>query len=130
MRTIGERIRDERKRAGLTQKQLGEKLGLSAQSIAQWENDLRKPKSGTLKKIAYALDTNIWNLYGDLAPDDFMNGYISGLDDEQYLHGRDHYSFSETELELIDFFSKLNEEGQQKAVERVGELAEIPKYQK
>ena len=31
---------------------------------------------------------------------------------------------------LVAAFSLLNEEGQQKAVERVEELTEIPKYQK
>lgn len=54
--TIGQKIKATRKNAGLTQKELAQKMGLSFQSIAQWENDLRKPKIETLKKIAAALE--------------------------------------------------------------------------
>lgn len=51
-----ERIKYERKRAGLTQKQLAEKLGTSPQNLAQYENGKRNPKMGTLQKIADALN--------------------------------------------------------------------------
>lgn len=54
--TTGQRIQQARKKAGLSQKQLGEKLGLSASMIGQWENDLRNPKRETLVKIAHALE--------------------------------------------------------------------------
>lgn len=57
--TIGQKIKATRKNAGLTQKELAQKMGLSFQSIAQWENDLRKPKIETLKKIAVALECPI-----------------------------------------------------------------------
>lgn len=57
--TIGQKIKAIRKNAGLTQKELAQKMGLSFQSIAQWENDLRKPKIETLKKIADALECPI-----------------------------------------------------------------------
>lgn len=67
--TTGQRIRAARKAAGMTQKELGEKMGLSFQSIAQWENDLRKPKYDTLKRIAAALGVN-WD---SLAEEDDPN---------------------------------------------------------
>ena len=44
--------------------------------------------------------------------------------------GEEGYAFSEKEMELVKAFSQLNPDGQNKAVERVEELAEIPKYQK
>ncbi len=62
--TTGQRIKAARKKAGMTQKELGEKLGLSFQSIAQWENDLRNPKYDTLQRIAAALGVE-WT---DLVP--------------------------------------------------------------
>ena len=52
---IGERIKLSRKKAGLTQKELGELLNVSAAMIAQYENNLRNPKFETLDKIANAL---------------------------------------------------------------------------
>lgn len=60
--TVGERIKAARKQAGLTQKELAERLGLSFQAIAQWENNLRKPKLETLQKIAAALEVPIYEL--------------------------------------------------------------------
>ena len=56
--SIGKNIRTARKAAGLTQKELAQKLGLSFQSVAQWENDLRNPKFETIQKIADALGVN------------------------------------------------------------------------
>lgn len=57
--TLGEIIRDTRKKAGLTQKQLADKLGVSAVNISQLENGAREPKLETLGKIALALDTTV-----------------------------------------------------------------------
>lgn len=60
--STGQNIKNARKKAGLTQKELAQKLGLSFQSIAQWENDLRNPKIETIKKIADALNVDWYNL--------------------------------------------------------------------
>lgn len=57
--SMGQQIKAMRELRGLTQKELGQKLGLSFQAVAQWENDLRNPKFETLQKIAEALETPI-----------------------------------------------------------------------
>lgn len=62
---IGEKIKHSRKTAGLTQKELGESLGVSAAMIAQYESGKRKPKLETLDKIATALGIDLWGLYDD-----------------------------------------------------------------
>lgn len=62
--TVGERIQIARKNAGLTQKELGAKLGVSYQGIAQWENNMRNPKIGSLQRIAAALDIPVGELLG------------------------------------------------------------------
>ena len=54
--TTGKRIQKARKEKGLTQKELGDKLGVSASMVAQYENDLRNPKIETAEKIAHVLD--------------------------------------------------------------------------
>ena len=128
--TIGESLKAARKNAGLTQKELGERVGLSYQSIAQWENDLRKPKPETLQKLAKALNVSIWSLAASDSKMDFLYGYLSGIEDERFERAVFNYTYSVVEQRLIDFFAELNEDGQQKAIERVAELAEIPKYQK
>lgn len=74
--TTGQRIQRARKKAGLSQRQLGEKLGLSASMIGQWENDLRNPKVETLQRIAKALNTHIFDLTGIGQMLDEFNGII------------------------------------------------------
>lgn len=63
--TTGQRIKAARKQAGMTQKALGEVLGISYQTVAQWENDLRNPKQETLLKIAKALGVHLRDLVDD-----------------------------------------------------------------
>lgn len=63
MEKIGKSIKAARKAAGLTQKELAQKLGISFQSVAQWENDLRRPKFETIQKIADALGVD-WMDFG------------------------------------------------------------------
>ena len=62
--TTGQRIKAARKNAKMTQKELGQKLGISFQSIAQWENNLRNPKIETLQRIADALGVSVDYLLG------------------------------------------------------------------
>lgn len=57
--SMGDQIRAMRQIRGLTQKELAEKLGISAVGVAQWENGLRCPKIETLKRIADALEMPI-----------------------------------------------------------------------
>ena len=52
---LGERMRRIRTALGLTQGELGEKIGLSADRVQKYENGFRKPKADMLRKIADAL---------------------------------------------------------------------------
>lgn len=127
--TTGQRIKAARKAVGITQKELGEKLGLSFQSIAQWENDLRKPKKETLWRIAKALNISLSLLLTKDEMEIFDSGVSEGQDAADWvLRELEGYSFSKTEHFLISAFRELNDCGQQKAVERVEELTEIPRY--
>ena len=50
--TIGKRISENRKRLGLTQDALAEKLGVTAQAVSKWENDQSCPDITMLPKLA------------------------------------------------------------------------------
>ena len=63
--TVGERIRAARKQAGLTQRELGDRLGIQYQSIAQWETSRRIPKYENIKKIADVLQVPVESLIHD-----------------------------------------------------------------
>ena len=62
--TTGERIKKFRIAKGLTQKELGEMVGLSDDRIRHYELNDRKPKKEVLKKIADSLGVNIGCLMG------------------------------------------------------------------
>lgn len=51
----GKRIRTARIASGLTQKELAQKLGVSAALVGQYETGIRNPKIDTLNRIAEAL---------------------------------------------------------------------------
>ena len=65
---MGKLIRYARKSAGLTQKELSQKIGTTFQTVAQWENGLRNPKIGVLRKIANACGVPLGYFIPDLEP--------------------------------------------------------------
>lgn len=66
--TIGKRIAQNRKRLGLTQDQLAEKLGVTAQAVSKWENDQSCPDIATLPKLAEIFGVSTDSLLGRDAP--------------------------------------------------------------
>lgn len=59
---IGDRIKEARKTAGLTQTQLAEKIGVATITIRQYELGKRQPRIEQLRKIASALGLYISDL--------------------------------------------------------------------
>ena len=53
--TTGQKIREARKKAGITQQQLAEKIGIPYQSVSRWERDEGQPKYESVRRIANAL---------------------------------------------------------------------------
>lgn len=84
--SIGENIREARLKAGLTQKQLGERIGITAQSVAQWETGRREPKLKSLEKIADALHVSLASIYG--LSEDKTNAVEIALFDSELNDGK------------------------------------------
>jgi len=63
--TIAERIKLERKTAGLTQEQLAGKTGISLMSIRRYESGQRNPNIDTIRQIAAALGVSVESLVVD-----------------------------------------------------------------
>ena len=61
---FGDRIRDGRKAAGLTQRQLAEKLGVSNTSISNWEKGLSRPDADLIQKLCHILCLDPNYFYG------------------------------------------------------------------
>lgn len=143
--TSGQRIKAARVKVGLTQKELGTKLGVSESFIAQYETDKRNPKKETLEKIADALGVHFLELYSDeeiveitayvrvgmkIAEKnqekpvyDFSVEYIRYLQQ----HG---YEFSETERQAVSLFNQLKGGIQQLVITDIARLCLNPKYRK
>lgn len=58
-------LKEIRESKNLTQLQLGDKLGITANAISQWESGVRKPNIVLLKKLAEVLECSTDDL---LAP--------------------------------------------------------------
>ena len=56
---IGDRLREERIRAGISQRELARRLGLSASMISQLESGMSKPSVGTLYAIVSELNVSL-----------------------------------------------------------------------
>jgi transcriptional regulator with XRE-family HTH domain len=65
---IGEHIAHYRKKAGLTQEQLAEKMGITAQAVSKWENGLTCPDLDSVARLADFLGVSVEQLiHGDSA---------------------------------------------------------------
>ena len=123
--SIGKNIQKARKIAHISQKELGEILGVSASMIGQYENDLRRPKFETVTKIADALHVN---------PADLDESLIINLGSSVMFEMPDGESISiDSDSPLgaaATILHGLNEDGQKEWIKRGKELTEIPKYRK
>ncbi|MBE5784051.1 MAG: helix-turn-helix transcriptional regulator [Clostridiales bacterium] len=57
--SLGKRIAALRRQMGMTQDELAEKLGVSAQAVSKWENDLSCPDIMLLPRLAQYLNTSV-----------------------------------------------------------------------
>ena len=67
--SLGKKIAELRKSRGMTQEALAEKMGVSAQAVSKWENDLSCPDVMSLRPLA--------NLFGVTADELLAPGEIS-----------------------------------------------------
>lgn len=57
---VGKLIRETRKAKGLTQKELGERIGVAESTLSRFENGEQNLTLETLARISDALETNIF----------------------------------------------------------------------
>ena len=63
--TLGEKIREARRKCGLSQEQLADKMSVSRSAIAKWETDKGLPDVGNLKLLGQLLNTSLDRLLDD-----------------------------------------------------------------
>lgn len=146
MSIIGDEIKRHRKKNGLSQKELGEKLQVSQAMIAQYENGKRIPKITTLLKIAGALNIDSLPLLDAYTKEALLIDI--DIDEPEYNLYRAHEenkTLKDVKIEqsdnlftidgviisdqkLLTEFHSLNALGKKEAITRVSELKHIPGY--
>ena len=80
-KTLGTRIAEARRNAGLTQEQVAEKLGVSFQAVSSWERDEYSPETERLVKLSQVLGISLTYLAA---------GGDSGLDAKREIFDWEH----------------------------------------
>ncbi len=120
--STAQKIKETRKKAGLTQKELAEKTGLSIATIQGYEQGKYTPKFDSFYRLQTALDC-------------YLNDLIDPYD-TTHIENFSYKTFAETaglstqEGLLLELFDQLNDNGQNKAIEHVEMLSKIPEYKK
>ena len=86
--TIGRRISANRKRLRLTQDQLAEKLGITAQAVSKWENDQSCPDITMLPRLAELFGITTDELLGVAPPSEPLQAEVVDEEDEPGLHAQ------------------------------------------
>ena len=81
---LGKKIRQLRYKAGLTQEQLADKLGVGPQSVSKWENAASMPDITALPLIAETFGVSIDDLF-DLSTEQHLNRIENSLDINEEL---------------------------------------------
>ena len=81
---LGKKIRQLRFKAGLTQEQLADKLGIGPQSVSKWENAVAMPDISALPLLAEVFGVSIDELF-DLSTEQRLNRIENRMDAEEEL---------------------------------------------
>lgn len=112
--STSDRIKEARKAAGLTQKELASKLGVKHSAVSKYEQGrVVNLKRETIANIAAVLNVK--------------PSWLMCMDDSPK---KTTIELSEKELAIIDMFRAMNEEGQEKVYDYIRDLTEFGKYQK
>ena len=96
--SIGERIKADRQKKGISQAALGEMLQITQQAVAKWEKDLSEPDSQMLIKLANYFEVTV----------DYLIGGSSSNIDANFASATTNAFLSEQEKELIVMFRQLS----------------------
>ena len=140
---IGHKIKELRMSKSLTQKELGQRMGISQQQIAQYENGKLKPKIETLQKIADALEVPRNLIFENLNTPEkselvkselielikSLNLEVTDITDKKKVEDSI-IQAAQKKSHYIKLYDHLTSIGQDKAIEQVELLTKIPEYRK
>lgn len=80
MKTFGDKVKEAREILGISQGTLAERVDVSQRSITAYETGAAKPRGGTIRKLARALNVSL-----DYLLDDSVEDPGSGIEKDPYL---------------------------------------------
>lgn len=123
---VGNRIREERRKRRISQKELGERIGVKHNTISQYENATNAPEQDSLFRISRALDIKVDDLFPPLNIDDTNLNFERALGMSKDLdlteisflrqliektlskEGEDREKFLESLKFTVDYYEKMN----------------------
>lgn len=142
--TFGEKIKNTREEKKLSQRALGEKMGVTQQTIAQYEKIQDTPKLSTIRKIAEALDIPMsdliddWKEFSQEEVENDISTIVKKATTEKELDTAEemidvlekrYESKYSLDVRLYASYELLNKKGKEKAVNYVEDLSKITEYQ-
>lgn len=124
---MGMRIRARRKDIGMTQEELGKKIGVTKATINKYETgvviNMKRP---TVEKIAIALDVDPGYLMGwtDNVTSVHTNNGVIGQNSGTITVNNSERTLSKEELELLRIYSVLDVKGRMRLLQTAIELEE------
>lgn len=100
-------------RKGISGSQLAAGIGVSTGNIFDWKSGRSTPKLEAICKIADYLDCSTDYLLGRTSEKSFSSAEISA-----------------DEKKLLSYYNSLNDEGKEKALERLEEMTALDRYKK
>lgn len=135
--SVGDHIKNARKSAGMTQKELAEKCGAAEITIRQYESNKREPRNEQLMKIARILNVELYDLLGYTAPEqkEHVQKARSQVLQDRMAEQEKKIVSLETQITrsqetVLQYMESLNGSGQAEAIRLVELLTKIPEYKK
>ena len=109
----------------MSQEEFGQKVGGNRAAVSKWEKGhVKEMKGKTILNVCRLIGCTPYELMGwDEEFNSFnkLNNEVKLIETIQLQYGKD-------SVELLNYFTKLNSIGKEKAIENIIDLTSIPKY--
>lgn len=120
-----DRLKESRIKAGLTQEQLAEKLGVAKSTLSGYESGNREPAVATIAKALEILNIDANYLYQDETKE--LTNLVISLDDKELL--KKYHNLDDHGKEMVDFTLEKEYERSTALEKRPdNNIVEIPSY--
>lgn len=125
--SMGDRIRYLRESRGMTQEELGEKIGVQKSAIRKYEKgEVENIKRSSIKTMCDLFNVSPSYLMGW----DEDEEKVRQIAEDTKFNEKIQKQYGKQAIELLQTFDALNLQGKNKAVDMITTLSEIPRFQK